>query len=181
MKKPLILFILTVGLFACSNNSNEINSEEQIINFEVQAKDFFCGPGHHLELTFFDELVLFQKGGAKKGTCGDGFGFCFGINFGWNIECVRNEVATVANSDNVFYDRDSQEMNALGIADPSTKELTIYFHEDVEGSPNHYPSDFATLDVGAGVNFNGIELVNGSYPKIVDGIFFKYIVPYVEK
>ena len=47
------------------------------------------------------------------------------------------------------------------------------------GPPNHQPSDFTTLDVGVGFYLTSkIKLVDGSYPKIIEDDFCKYIVPY---
>lgn len=176
------MLVITVFIIsACSDNTNYEVKGEKNTDLEFQQKDFFCGAGHHLELTFFEDLVLFKKGGAKKGTCGDGFGFCFGWDFGWNIDCVPNTITTAPKNSNVSYNSATQEIKALGIADASTKEFTFYFHQNIENSPNHNPSDFASLDVGEGIDFDGVKLTSGSYPKIVDGIFFKYIVPYAEK
>ncbi|WP_299525004.1 hypothetical protein [Winogradskyella sp.] len=183
MKKPLILLILTLGLFACSNDQNEINNEEQNINFEAQAKDLFCGPTHHLEITFFEELLLFAAGGAKKGTCKKkSFGFCFAANLNISFECVPNSPEISARLQNVSYDKITQETIAIGISDPSQSQITIYFDRDIVNSQNHIPSDFDTLDVGKDFYVtNKIKLIEGSYSKIADGDFFKYIVPYEDK
>ena len=174
MKKILLIFITACSIFGCSNDTNEITKEEENINFDFQAKDFFCGPSHHLEFTIFDELRLFKKSG-----CDDGFGFCFGIRLNIEFDCVRNTITTTANNQNVNYNDNTQEARALGIADPSKKEITFYFHRNISNSPEHTASDFATIDIEDGFQMNDkVTLIGGSYAKIVEGEFYKYIVPY---
>ncbi len=177
MKKIIILIAIIFSLSACSNDTNDLIQEVQNTTLEVQSRGLFCGPGYHLEFTFFDELRLFKKKG-----CDDGFGFCFGVRLTIAFDCVQNTVASVPNSKNVAYDITTQQIKALGIADPANKEITFYFHKDIVQSPNHNPSDFTTLDVDNDVYMSDkIKLVDGSYPKVVDGIFYKYIVPYIDE
>ncbi len=177
MKKIIILIVVVFSLSACSSDTNDITQKEQNANLEDQAKGFLCGPGYHLEFTVFDELRLFKKGG-----CDDGFGFCFGIRLNISFDCVRNTLTSVPNSNNVSYDNTTQQLNALGIADPKKKEITFYFHKDIINSPNHNPSDFTTLDVDNDVYMNDkVKLIGGSYPKVVEGTFYKYNVPYTNE
>lgn len=178
MKKNIVIIIIAlVSLSACSKDNNDPIKEEQISTSEFQAKDFLCGPGYHLEFQVFDELRLFKKSG-----CNDGFGFCFGIRLNIVFDCVRNTVTSTANSENVFYDDETQYAKTLGIADPTTNEITFYFHRDITNSPYHNVSDFDYLDIENGVYLNdNVKLVGGSYPKIIDGVYYKYVVPYTDE
>jgi hypothetical protein len=177
MKKLYILFLL-IGLFSCSNDKIDSDTEEQFSTEEFESKDFFCGIGYHLEFQVFDELRLFKKGG-----CDDGFGFCFGIRLNVVFDCVRNSVTSTPNNQNVFYDSQTQYAKSLAIANPIAKEITFYFHKDITNSPNHNPSDFDILDVEDGVSLkDDVILVGGTYSKsIFSNDYFKYVVPYTEK
>jgi len=175
MKKIILLIVIVFSFSACSKDSNDSLKIEQNLDQENYAKDFFCGPSHHIEFRMFDELVLFKKGG-----CNNGFGFCFGIRLNIAFDCVRNTATSVPNSENVNYDTITQKVNALGISDPKENEITFYFYKEIVNSPNHNASDFSSLDVDNDVKMNDkIKLVGGSYPKVEEGEFYKYIVPYV--
>tara|TARA_R100001369_G_C3271933_1_gene160213 strand:+ start:185 stop:394 length:210 start_codon:yes stop_codon:yes gene_type:complete len=50
-----------LGLSACANDSDELIKNEQNFNLEFQSKDFFCGAGQHLEVTFETELFFSIK------------------------------------------------------------------------------------------------------------------------
>lgn len=72
-------------------------------------------------------------------------------------------------------------INVLGIADTKENEITFYFAKDIINSQNHSASDFITLDVDNVYMNDKIKLVSGSYPKIEEGAFYKYIVPYTNE
>ncbi|WP_299128269.1 hypothetical protein [uncultured Winogradskyella sp.] len=179
MKKLLGIFIIVFALSSCSQEEKDFNTiEEESSNEIIQAKDFFCGPGYHLEWALTDTPIrLFKK---PKPFCNKGFGFCFGLDAVFTFDCVRNTINNTPDSNAIKFNSDGNEIDVVAVENLKDKKITFYFSSDVINSSDNIPSDFDIFVVEDGVYIsNNYKLTGGSYPKIVDGAYFKYDVPYI--
>lgn len=170
MKNSFFICLFTFLLLSCNSENIESN-EQNAIDSENYSRFALCPQGYHMEWELIETPVrLFKKSGCKSG-----FGFCFQVGMIWSFDCVRN----TSISQRVTYNALKNQVNTVAVENPENKTIKFYFHRDIVNSPDNLPTDFNTFDVEDKVSISeGYKLVGGEYPRVVEGDYYTYTVPY---
>lgn len=178
MKNLFKIMFLTLGLLVlqgCDEKADQTSStksSDELLNRRI------CPDGQQLVVTVSWHFDIFEKFDGL--TCKNGWGLCFQAGPVWNFECVRIRSIVAAR---VSFDLQTNSGTAIGIPNEESKKCTFYFHKNIMNSSLYQNKEFETLSIGPDLYIDDTKtkkLVQGSYPIIIDGDYFKYDVDYVQ-
>jgi hypothetical protein len=107
---------------------------------------------------------------------------CFQFGFKWTFDCKRAASLQSPESRALFNSADGSGVMSV-IKNSVDKNFTIIFDKRIQESALYSGFNFDTFSVGKECFFEfemKYYLIEGEYPKIVDGNYIKYTIPYVK-
>jgi hypothetical protein len=170
----LVIFCLTT-LNSCDEKNEEVQSKE--LSNEILNRGI-CPDGQELVVSVSWAWDIFEKFNGL--TCKDGWGFCFQAGPVWTFDCVKIKSVVAAK---VAFDLQTNSGTSIGITNEENKTCTFYFHKNIMSSNVYQTKNFSTLSIGPDLYIDSAKtkkLVQGDYPIVMDGDYFKYTIDYVE-
>jgi len=182
LKRFAIVAALSLGL-SCSSDEGAPQNDQNAATVENAQSEAtppgkdkdeltsrLCREGFHFEVFSEFELNLFK--GMR--TCTSGFGACFGTSIKITFDCVRNAPLAAPQNAQFYPSTNSADVY---IRQLDGGNLKIYLPAAVTRSASNVPSDFEYFDTDS-VVWDGVKLVRGRYPRVVEGNFFTYTVKF---
>lgn len=172
----LFLAVVSLGTTSCSNEDNvNLQNESSSSDFRLKSDDNWpCPPEHRFQIVKEFKLVFLKK----FPECEKGFGGCF-LRITGTFDCVRINPGPQPPASGQLQAPNSVGEVGVMFQQLDSQYLNMWVPQSIVNSPEHSPSDFDTFEVGQGQYLtDDILLTAGSYPKTIDGTFFKYTIPY---
>ena len=170
----LVIFCLTT-LHSCDEKNDEVQSKEQsneLLNRGMRPDD------QELVVSVSWAWDVFEK--VNGLTCKDGWGFCFQVGPVWTFDCAKIK-SVVAGK--VVFNLQANSGTSIGIPNEENKTGTFYFHKNIMSSNVYNTKNFSTSSIGTDLYIDCAKtkkLVEGDYPIVMDGDYFKYPIDYVQ-
>jgi hypothetical protein len=171
--KIVVLFFGLITLQGCEENNIQTQPTEN--SYDALSRRI-CPDGFTMVVKLEWKYDIFEK--FDYLTCKGGWGFCFQVGPVLTFDCVRNRSLM----DNVAtFNTHTGEGSSIGIPDEINKTYTFYFHKDMMSAPEYQNKDFNFLSIGNDLYISSErtqKLIEGNYPKIIEGDYIKYIINY---